>query len=116
MANQTVLIIEDMAEEASALATLLEAQNFTCTIARTAAAARLAVQGRHFDIVLLDLTLPNGDGLALAEYFRANASATRLVAVSGRTTELDQRQSKQAGIDAHISKPIDLDRLLAVMN
>lgn len=69
------------------------------------------------DIVLLDLGMPGMSGFELARHIRTRADGGRytLIAVTGWAQEEDRQRSREAGIDHHLVKPIDmaaLDRLL----
>jgi CheY-like chemotaxis protein len=65
------------------------------------------------EIVLLDIGMPGMDGHEFARHVRARPGGDRmrLVAVSGWGQEEDLRRSREAGVDAHLVKPVDLDAL-----
>ena len=65
---------------------------------------------------MLDIGLPVMDGYELARHLRRGvAPGVRLVAVTGYGTERDQRLARQAGFDAHLVKPVDLDVLANII-
>lgn len=81
------------------------------------AAVEAALSGA-FDVVLLDLQMPELDGLEAAREIRArdtSGARPRLVAVTGSTEVADIKTCSSAGIDAHLAKPLRLDRLARVL-
>jgi DNA-binding response OmpR family regulator len=68
-------------------------------------------------VVLLDLGMPGMDGLETARRLRAadHSAGLFLVAVTGWGQERDRRQTRDAGFDAHLVKPVDLDQLNALI-
>jgi CheY-like chemotaxis protein len=115
MAGRQLLIVEDNADAAHALSMLLELHGYTCEVAASAAEMRLATSRHPFDVVLLDLNLPDGDGYTLANHLRTHSLARRIVAVTGKATAADAQRCLAAGFDAHVPKPIEFDRLLAAI-
>jgi CheY-like chemotaxis protein len=80
----------------------------------TSAAARAACRERWFDLVLLDLRLPDADGLATATDIRRGGSQNaevRLVALTGGTPDGDPTRCLAAGMDAYLAKPLRRDVL-----
>ena len=69
------------------------------------------------DVCLLDIGLPEIDGNELARQLRAQSetAAATLIAVTGYGQERDRRNSLAAGFDAHMVKPLDIDRLEALL-
>ena len=70
------------------------------------------------DFVLIDIGLPGVDGYALARMARQTpeARATCLVALTGYGRAEDRQKALAAGFDAHMTKPLDPDRLYALLN
>lgn len=73
-----------------------------------------AAEGKPYDIALLDLEMPEMDGLTLARAIKAdpNISSTRLIALATLGTHLSEVELTQAGLAAHLVKPIKQSRLL----
>ena len=69
------------------------------------------------DVVLCDVGLPDIDGMEVARRLRGqrSTSRTRLVALTGYGQAEDVRQAISAGFDAHVTKPVNLDQLLALL-
>ena len=113
-----VLVVEDHAETANALATLLRLGGHEAEVAPDARAALEAARSRPPDVVLLDLGLPDMDGWQLARHFQEppGGKPPLLVAVTGLGQEADRRRSEEAGIDLHLVKPADPGQLLWLLN
>src|SRR5699024_698091 len=71
---------------------------------------------RRPDIVLLDIGLPDGDGYALARRLRATHHDVGIVMLTGRTEPRDQVRGFSEGADAYLSKPVNIDVLVATLH
>jgi two-component system, OmpR family, response regulator len=113
-----VLVVEDRAETADALATLLRLGGHEPEVAPDARSALEAARSRPPDVVLLDLGLPDMDGWQLARHFQqpSGGKPPLLVAITGMGEEADRRRSEEAGIDLHLVKPADPGQLLGLLN
>jgi two-component system KDP operon response regulator KdpE len=113
-----VLIVEDSALVASAMRLLLEDAGHSVTEAGSVAAAveAVAVASRVPDVALLDLTLPDGDGLRVLAQLRAMGREPRIaVAVTGRDDPGVRERCLAAGCHAVLLKPVparELSRLV----
>ena len=63
-------------------------------------------------MILLDIGLPGMDGYEVARRIRAGGSDARLVALTGYGRSEDVQRAQEAGFDAHLVKPVDLEHLL----
>ncbi|WP_141203288.1 ATP-binding protein [Streptomyces griseorubiginosus] len=113
----SVLIVEDNADLAATCHTLLERQGHRVTTVHTGADALAATESGSFDVVLCDLGLPDIDGYAVASRMRArpDGGRPRLIAVSGFSRGTDRARSRAAGFDAHLTKPLPLTDLSALL-
>ncbi|HEY7157493.1 MAG TPA: ATP-binding protein, partial [Gemmataceae bacterium] len=111
-----VLIIEDNTDARETLATLLRMLGHrTDTAATGPEGVRLALAVRP-QVVLIDLGLPGLDGFQVARQIRAaQGKAVRLVALTGYVLEEDRRRTEEAGFDAHLPKPVELEELNRVL-
>jgi two-component system KDP operon response regulator KdpE len=110
----TVLVVEDEPQMRRFLRTSLSAHGFRLLEAATAGEA-LAIAGSHNpELVLLDLGLPDLDGIALATRLRQVSRAPILV-VSARGRESDKVAALDAGADDYLTKPFGVNELLARM-
>jgi CheY-like chemotaxis protein len=105
--GQHVLIVEDNALVVGAIRLLLEEHGFRVTAAGSVEdAISLALDGRP-DVVLLDLSLPDGDGLAVLERLKRQGAAPRVtVALTGHDDERTKARCLRAGCRAVLVKPM----------
>jgi len=112
-AASRVLIVEDDASVGAGLAALLASDGHEVSWARTGAAARASLDFTEPDLVLLDLGLPDEDGLGLCESIRAGWADVLIVVVTARTDEADAVRSLDGGADDFVVKPFRPVELLA---
>jgi len=109
-----VLLVEDDPDAAYVLQTELERRGFDIVVAESAAGARTAARDRDFDVVVSDLSLPDGDGCALLGDLRMRQSLAG-VALTGWDREEDRRRSKRAGFAEHLVKPVSAQTIESVL-
>jgi DNA-binding response OmpR family regulator len=112
----TILLVEDERTLAKEMAIFLHQHNFSCTVARTAQAASQATADQPFDFVLLDLGLPDGDGLDLLAEFKANELTAAIIILTARGEVEDRIRGLELGADDYLAKPFSLPELLARMH
>lgn len=112
-----VLLVEDCPRSASDLARFLQLHDYDVTIAGDGLTALARAREMLPDVILLDIGLPGMDGWQVVERLRAQAAPKRplLIAVTGHGKEADRQRSKQAGIDLHLTKPVDVEELSQVL-
>jgi signal transduction histidine kinase/ActR/RegA family two-component response regulator/CHASE3 domain sensor protein len=109
-----VLIVEDNPDVGEALALMIDLLGHHATQARNGAIAIARAVAEQFDVVLLDIGLPDMDGYEVARRLRAELPATavtRLVALTGYTQASDRRRAAEAGFDGFLPKPVELESL-----
>lgn len=113
-----VLVVENEAPAAQALAQLLGAAGHTVEVAPDGFAALRAAENNHPDVVLLDIGLPGMGGWEVARKLQALPADKRplLVAVTAYGQDEDRRRSREAGIDLHLTKPIDAEQLQQLLD
>ncbi|AEG93239.1 PAS domain-containing hybrid sensor histidine kinase/response regulator [Ramlibacter tataouinensis] len=113
-----VLLVDDNVDAAETLKALLEAHGHTVAAAHDAAQALRIAPGFAADIALLDVGLPVMDGYELARRLKetVGAGAPQFVALTGYGLPGDHERSRQAGFSAHLVKPVDLDKLLHLLD
>jgi PAS domain S-box-containing protein len=111
--SRRVLVVDDNVDAAESLAVLLRMAGHEVYTAHGGLAALEAAQVHRPEVVLLDLGMPGMDGLEVARRLRQDLGLkdTLLLALTGYGHEEDRRHSQEAGFDAHLVKPVDLDTL-----
>jgi DNA-binding response OmpR family regulator len=107
-----VLVVEDEPGIAGPFAAALEREGFVPAVAGTAAAARAALDGAAFDLVVLDLALPDGDGRDLCRELR-RASDLPILMLTARGTEADRVVGLELGADDYVVKPFSAAEVAA---
>lgn len=107
-----VLVVEDDPGIRGVLRTLLEAEGYRVIEAMTADRALIDARSHRPDILLVDLGLPDGDGLTVIRQIR-EFSAVPIVVLSARTLEADKIAALDAGADDFVTKPFSSNELLA---
>jgi CheY-like chemotaxis protein len=112
--SRRILVVDDNVDAASTLGMVLEAAGHRVTIEYSAHAALSAAVKDRFELILLDIGLPDMSGHALAGALKQlpGCADSVLVAVSGYGQEQDRRLSMQAGFAAHLVKPVPVGELL----
>ena len=112
-----ILIADDNADAANTLATFLRLSGHRPVVAFDGSEALQLAADEQPDVMLVDLTMPTLNGYDVARNIRAQpwGSSVRLIAVSGWFSPEDIERISNAGFDAHVSKPIDMDALPGVL-
>jgi len=108
----SVLLVEDDAAIAAPLARALEREDFRVTLVESGVEAIGLARG-NIDLVLLDLTLPDIDGLDVCRAIRQTDRRLPVVILTARTDEADVVIGLDAGADDYVTKPFRLAELLA---
>ena len=107
-----ILIVEDETNIRNLISTVLETSAYQTLWANTCAMGRTLFLSHNPDLILLDLGLPDGDGLQLIQFIR-RTSATPIIVVSARTGETDKVTALDAGANDYVTKPFGTAELLA---
>jgi CheY-like chemotaxis protein len=112
MPRNAVLIVDDNELNLRLAETVLSHAGFEVGLARTAAEARQRLAERTWSVVLMDLRLPDGNGLDIVRELRSDGDKPHLpiAALTASAMVGDPQQALDAGCDAYISKPIDVER------
>ncbi len=108
----TILVIEDDKYIANFLAVSLQKHGYSVLVADTAASGLFYYTSHHPDIILLDLGLPDRDGLEIISELRQHDTLPILV-VSARGQEFEKIEALDLGADDYITKPFHMGELLA---
>lgn len=110
--SQRILLVEDESEIASYLRRGLAYEGFAVTVAPTGAAALAAAHEQAPDLVVLDLGLPDLDGLEVARRLRS-ASSVPIIMLTARDSVADRVAGLEGGADDYLCKPFAFEELLA---
>ena len=106
------MVVEDNKELAGVLCDFLRAENYTVSAAENAEKALLLYEKYGARLVVLDIMLPDKDGLYILEKIRADSNTPVLI-VSAKTSKEDKLSGLNLGADDYIEKPYDIDIMLA---
>ena len=107
-----ILVIEDEANIRTFVGTVLETNGFSVLSAETCAMGRTMYLSHNPDLVILDLGLPDGDGVELIRFIRSG-SGTPIIILSARTGEEDKVEALDLGANDYVTKPFGTGELLA---
>jgi two-component system KDP operon response regulator KdpE len=107
-----VLLVDDDPQLVRALRITLAAHGYDVVSTGDGAGAIAAAASEHPDVIVLDLGMPRLDGVAVIEAVRG-WSAVPIIVVSGRTGSADKVAALDAGADDYVTKPFQIDELLA---
>jgi two-component system KDP operon response regulator KdpE len=109
----TILVVEDDAETRSAVVRELVAVGYAVVEAADGRSALERWSARRPDLVLLDLGLPDMDGLRVVAAIRRDTATTPIVILSGRFEEREKVEALDRGADDYVTKPFGVDELAA---
>jgi signal transduction histidine kinase/CheY-like chemotaxis protein len=116
---RTVLLVEDSDYSAWAVTAVLGRAGIHVTRrAKTVAEAVSAVADSHFELVLLDRGLPDGDGFDLCRRLRTmegRATRAKIIAITASSTAVDRSEGLAAGLDGFVGKPVTPEKIRAVL-
>jgi PAS domain S-box-containing protein len=111
-----VLVVEDNADACATLALLLRLLGHEVEVARTGPEGVERGLTTRPRLALIDLGLPQLDGYEVARKLRAEVGKQAvLVALTGHASEEDRRRALEAGFDAHLAKPVELEQLKSLL-
>jgi DNA-binding response OmpR family regulator len=108
-----ILLVEDEAELAQALAAALRQNQAVVDVAGSLREAQDAVLAGQHEVIVLDRGLPDGDGLSLIEFLRANGIAAAVLVLTAMADISERVLSLDGGADDYLAKPCSMDALMA---
>lgn len=110
-----ILVVEDHDDTLRSMKMLLNRLGYEVLAAETMTDALRIAEEQHFDILLSDIGLPDGNGLDLLRKIRIRRNVPAL-ALSGFGMDEDIDRSREAGFSDHLTKPVSIDRLQAAIS
>lgn len=116
--QQKILIVDDDARNIFALSSVLTVKGYSCVSATSASEGLQLIEGTEtVGIALIDMMMPEMDGYEmLARIRQGTKNQLPLIAVTAQAMSGDREKCLEAGADAYISKPIDIDLLIAILD
>jgi len=107
-----ILLVEDEEHLHDALKLNLELEGYSVSSAFDGPTALKRIQQAHFDLIILDVMLPELDGFAITETVRLNNITTPILILSAKNTSANRVQGLKLGADDYLTKPFNLEELL----
>lgn len=116
--GERVLVVDDSQDTLTVLRAMLEAKGFIVETAESAEVALELARNSRPDVIISDIGMPGSDGFALLEQLRQQNEFQQLpvIALTGYASALDRSNALAAGFAEHLSKPVELPVLIAVLN
>lgn len=113
--EKLILVIEDDADMRITLVRILKREGFNTVDVENGALALRAFKKTRFDLVLLDITLPDTDGISVAREIRSDSNVP-IIMVTGKSDVIDRVVGLEIGADDYLTKPFHSRELLARIN
>ncbi|MDQ1856418.1 response regulator transcription factor [Chryseobacterium sp. WLY505] len=108
-----ILIIEDEAELVQSISEYLSGENYLCESARTFGDAMSKIEAFDYDCILLDIMLPDGNGLTILEALKKQQKQDGVIIISAKNALDDKIEGLKLGADDYLTKPFHLSELMA---
>ena len=108
-----ILIIEDETELAKSISEYLSGENYICEFAPTSGEAMNKIETFQYDCILLDIMLPDGNGLVMLEELKRQNKQDGVIIISAKNALDDKIKGLQLGADDYLTKPFHLSELMA---
>src|SRR5215218_7686347 len=108
----SILLVEDEENLHEALKLNLELEGYEVTSAFDGAEAMKAVQNEYFDLIVLDVMLPEIDGINVTQNIRLTNDEVPILILSAKNTSADKVLGLKKGADDYMTKPFNLEELL----
>ena len=110
--NPSVLLVEDEENLHDALKLNLELEGYSVTSVMDGAAALKAVENEYFDLIIMDVMLPELDGVSVTETIRISNNDVPILMLSAKNSRADRVLGLKKGADDYLTKPFNLEELL----
>jgi DNA-binding response OmpR family regulator len=108
-----ILIVEDEQELSKSIVTYLKGENYLCETATDQKTAIDKIESFDYDCILLDISLPDGNGLQVLKELKANKKTDGVIIISARDSISDRIEGLNLGADDYLPKPFHLSELSA---
>src|SRR5436189_6365707 len=108
----SILLVEDEENLHEALKLNLELEGYEVTSSFDGAAALKAVENEYFDLLILDVMLPEVDGISVTETVRLKNNEVPILILSAKNSSADRVLGLKKGADDYLTKPFNLEELL----
>lgn len=107
----SILLVEDEENLHEALKLNLELEGYNVTSAFNGTAALDAIQNEYFDLIIMDVMLPEMDGISVTETIRINNNEVPILILSAKNSSADRVLGLKKGADDYLTKPFNLEEL-----
>ncbi len=118
--QKRLLIAEDSSVIQNVMAKVLKFQNYDIDYAKNGQQVLKKIESKDFDVILMDINMPEMDGMTCSKKIRALAEPRKasipIIAVTGNAQNYSMEDFKAAGITDYLPKPIDFDVLIDKLN
>ena len=106
-----ILIIEDEVQLSKSILSYLKDEKYSCELAEDFASAKEKLEFYNYDCILLDITLPDGNGLNLLQFLKDEKKSDGVIIISAKNSLNDKISGLQLGADDYLPKPFHLSEL-----
>jgi len=108
----SILLVEDEEHLQDALKLNLELEGYEVTTADDGVAALKAIENEYFDLIIMDVMMPEMDGISATESIRIRKNEVPILILSAKNTSYDRVLGLKKGADDYLTKPFNLEELL----
>ena len=116
MEAKKVLIAEDSSVIQNLTKKILQIQNYQISSAKNGVQVLKMLEKEHFDVILMDINMPQMDGMECARNIRAREDSNKaqipIIAITGNAKNYSMEDFKEAGINEYLQKPLNFDSLV----
>jgi len=107
-----ILLVEDNKDLALSIIDYLECKKISCDYAATGIEGTKLIKDNHYDVIILDINMPDMDGLTLCEEIRLQGVDTPVLMLTARDTLENKIEGFNAGTDDYMVKPFEIEELI----